>query len=80
MTSAPASHIFGIRSGPPDEGQTGKGTTMKRYVCKVCGYVYNPKAGIPVKNIRPRTAFNKLPADWVCPECSAKKDQFSLAR
>ena len=50
---------------------------MKRYICDVCGYVYDPKLGDPDHGIKPGTPFNQLPADWVCPECGVGKDQFS---
>jgi len=49
---------------------------MKRYVCSVCGYVYDPEEGDPEHGIAPGTAFEDLPADWVCPVCGASKDQF----
>jgi rubredoxin len=52
---------------------------MKKYVCQACGYVYDPKAGIPEKAIKPRTSFEKLPESWSCPECGVKKDRFSPA-
>ena len=52
---------------------------MKEYVCTVCGYVYDPEAGIPEGGIEPGTAFEDLPDDWVCPECGVGKDQFSPA-
>ncbi len=50
--------------------------TMKKYVCTVCGYVYDPDAGDPENNIAPGTAFEDLPDDWVCPVCGAAKDAF----
>lgn len=50
--------------------------TMKRYVCVVCGYVYDPENGDPDNNVEPGTPFEKLPEDWVCPVCGAGKDQF----
>jgi rubredoxin len=50
---------------------------MKRYVCNVCGYVYDPAVGDPAGGIEPGTPFEDLPADWVCPECGAAKDEFS---
>ena len=50
---------------------------MKKYVCDVCGYVYDPAAGDPDSGIAPGTAFEDLPADWVCPLCGVGKDQFS---
>jgi len=49
---------------------------MTKYVCSVCGYVYNPANGDPDNGVAPGTAFEKLPADWVCPVCGAAKDQF----
>ena len=50
---------------------------MKRYVCDVCGYVYDPEKGIPEDGVEPGTPFEDLPDDWVCPVCGAPKDQFS---
>jgi rubredoxin/flavin reductase (DIM6/NTAB) family NADH-FMN oxidoreductase RutF len=49
---------------------------MKKYVCQVCGYVYDPAAGDPDNGVPAGTPFEKLPADWVCPVCGAAKDQF----
>jgi rubredoxin len=40
-----------------------------KYVCQVCGYVYDPAENDNV-------AFEDLPDDWVCPVCGATKDQF----
>ena len=50
---------------------------MTRYVCDVCGWVYDPQQGDPDGGIDPGTPFENLPEDWVCPECGAGKDQFS---
>ena len=50
---------------------------MKRYKCDVCGYVYNPTAGDPDRGVGAGTAFDQVPADWVCPECGVSKDEFS---
>lgn len=49
---------------------------MKKYVCTVCGYVYDPEIGDPESDIEPGTAFKDLPDDWVCPECGVDKDMF----
>lgn len=49
---------------------------MEKYVCKVCGYIYDPEKGDPDSGVAPSTAFIDLPADWTCPECGAGKDQF----
>ncbi len=39
--------------------------TAAKYVCKICGYVYDGK--VP---------FEELPDDWLCPVCGAPKSQF----
>jgi rubredoxin len=50
---------------------------MGKYVCDVCGYVYDPALGDPDGGIPPGTAFADLPEDWVCPVCGAEKKEFS---
>lgn len=49
---------------------------MKRYVCSVCGYVYDEAKGIPEAGIAPGTRWEDLPQDWVCPLCGATKAEF----
>jgi len=49
---------------------------MDKYVCKVCGYVYNPEKGDPDNGIDPNTKFEDIPNDWVCPVCGAPKEEF----
>ena len=49
---------------------------MKKFVCKVCGYEYDPEVGDPDNGIEPGTAFEDLPDDWVCPICGATKAEF----
>lgn len=49
---------------------------MQKYVCSVCGYVYDPEEGDPEGGISPGTAFEELPDDWTCPVCGAAKDEF----
>jgi rubredoxin len=41
---------------------------MKKYVCTICGYVYDEEA----EGVR----WEELPEDWVCPLCAVGKDQF----
>lgn len=50
---------------------------MQKFVCGVCGYVYDPAEGDPDNSIPLGVAFEKLPEDWVCPICGAGKDEFS---
>lgn len=53
-----------------------EGGFMLKYVCTVCGYVYNPEIGDDTANIPAGTSFESLPEDWVCPECGVSKDMF----
>ena len=50
---------------------------MKKYVCGVCGWVYDEALGDPDNGIAPGTAFESLPEDFVCPLCGVGKDDFS---
>ena len=43
-----------------------------KYVCSVCGYVYDPAEHDGV-------AFEDLPDDWTCPRCKQSKDKFNKA-
>jgi rubredoxin len=52
--------------------------TMKKYICDVCGWIYDQEIGDPDSGIAPGTAFEDIPDDWECPECGVGKDDFSL--
>jgi rubredoxin len=52
---------------------------MDKYVCTVCGYVYDPAQGDPDNGVAAGTRFDDVPADWTCPVCGAAKDQFEKA-
>jgi rubredoxin len=47
---------------------------MSKWVCTICGYVYDPAVG--EGDIPPGTPFEELPEDWVCPLCGAGKESF----
>lgn len=52
---------------------------MEKWVCTVCGYIYDPAVGDPTNNIAAGTSFEDLPEDWVCPECGVGKEFFEQA-
>ena len=43
-----------------------------KYVCSICGYVYDPEEHEGV-------AFEDLPEDWKCPRCKQPKEKFNKA-
>ena len=54
-------------------------TSYKIMVCDGCGYEYDQAKGDPSADIAPGTPFEKLPDDWVCPECAEPKAHFQEA-
>ena len=51
---------------------------MKKYRCKVCGWIYDEAKGDPVNGIAPGTRFEDLPAEFICPLCGAPKEEFEV--
>ncbi len=51
---------------------------MKKYVCDVCGWIYDEAEGAPEYGIAPGTKFEDLPDDFECPLCCVGKDNFSV--
>lgn len=51
---------------------------MEKYICTICGFVYDEAEGYPDEDIAPGTKWEDLPEDWVCPVCGASKDEFEL--
>ena len=37
---------------------------MKKYVCTVCGYIYDEAAGDPDNGVEPGTKWEDVPEDW----------------
>jgi len=48
----------------------------QKYICTVCGYIYDPKVGDPDSGIAPGTPFEEIPDTWECPECGVSKEDF----
>lgn len=53
-------------------------TAMRKYLCRICGYEYDPDLGDSDSDIEPGTPFEDVSDDWVCPVCGATKDQFEM--
>lgn len=50
---------------------------MKKYVCSICGYIYDEAKGAPEAGIKPGTKWEDIPDDFVCPVCGAPKSAFT---
>jgi len=49
---------------------------MQKWRCTVCGYVYDPAEGDVENGVASGTPFEKVPDEWVCPQCGVGKDLF----
>jgi len=50
----------------------------KKYICVICGYIYDEKLGDPENDIVPGTRWADVPEHWTCPDCGAVKADFEL--
>ena len=50
----------------------------KRYICVLCGFVYDEAQGWPDDGISPGTSWEDVSEEWVCPECGAMKQDFEM--
>ena len=51
-------------------------TEVKKYMCVVCGWVYDEAAGDPEHGIAPGTRWEDVPESWSCPDCGVAKADF----
>jgi rubredoxin len=50
----------------------------KRFMCLLCGYIYDEEAGAPDEGLEPGTRWDDVPLNWQCPDCAATKDDFEM--
>jgi rubredoxin len=72
-------------SGPPARASTEnlvsklfEEVSVKRYMCLVCGLIYDEEQGWPEEGIAPGTSWDEVPANWLCPDCGAGKEDFEM--
>lgn len=51
---------------------------MKRYMCVICGFIYDEALGLPEHGIAPGTRWEEIPSTWRCPDCGASKEEFEM--
>lgn len=49
---------------------------MEKWLCVVCGYIYDPVEGDPDNGVEPGTKFEDIQDDWLCPLCGVPKTEF----
>jgi rubredoxin-NAD+ reductase len=50
----------------------------KKWICLVCGFVYEEEHGWPEDGIPPKTKWEDVPEDWLCPDCGVGKTDFTM--
>jgi len=53
-------------------------TGLRKFICVICGFIYDEMLGLPEEGIPAGTRFEDLPPNWTCPDCSARKEDFEL--
>ena len=51
---------------------------MRKWLCIVCGWIYDEAKGWPDDGIVPGTKWEDIPEDWMCPECQVGKADFEM--
>jgi rubredoxin len=51
---------------------------MKKYMCLICGFIYDEEIGMPSDGIAPGTKWTDVPMNWSCPDCQARKEDFEM--
>ena len=51
---------------------------MKKYMCALCGFIYDEESGYLDGDIKPGTMWKDVPTDWRCPDCGAIKSDFEI--
>jgi len=50
----------------------------KKFMCVLCGYIYDERYGWPKDGIQAGTKWEDVPLNWECPECGAMKSDFEM--
>ena len=50
----------------------------KKYMCLICGFIYDEAKGLPDDGIKPGTKWEDVPTNWYCPDCEASKADFEM--
>ncbi len=52
--------------------------SFHKFMCVVCGFIYDEETGLPEVGIEPGTRWEDIPDTWTCPDCGVTKDDFEM--
>lgn len=50
----------------------------KKYICIVCGWIYDELKGYPEEGIQPKTKWKDISNSFKCPDCGMSKNDFQM--
>ncbi len=50
----------------------------RKYMCLICGFVYDEALGMSDDGISPGTRWDDIPLSWRCPDCGAGREEFEM--
>lgn len=53
-------------------------SAYKKYICVICGFIYDEAEGWPEDGIEAGTLWEDVPENWFCPDCGAGKEDFDM--
>jgi rubredoxin len=53
-------------------------TGFRKYMCVICGWIYDEQAGAPGEGLAPGSRWADVPPDWQCPDCGAGREDFDM--
>lgn len=51
---------------------------QRKWMCVVCGYIYDESLGVPEEGIPAGTRWEDVPETWTCPDCGSTKSDFEM--
>jgi rubredoxin len=67
-----------VPNHPPGTPNMTDNAVSRTWMCLICGWIYDEAAGLPDEGIAPGTPWEKIPPNWICPECGARKEDFEM--
>ncbi|SFS17962.1 Rubredoxin [Dyella sp. OK004] len=70
--------LFPLSSSAPMSQSSTETGNLRKWMCVVCGFIYDEAEGLPEEGIEPGTRWADVPDAWTCPDCGATKDDFEM--
>ena len=68
------------RSGITDSSAMMPEQPYSRWMCLICGFIYDETEGLPEDGLAAGTRWEEIPPNWTCPECGARKEDFEMVK